>query len=182
MKRGILILAFAICALPAFNTATAQANKTDTPSIEAVQAYLEISDNLATGGQIKPEEIPALKQAGFDVVISLAEANEEKNATEAFKVVEEGLTYVQIPVSRTEPSLRDLELFFDIMDNNKDRKVFVHCFTNKRASTFVYLYRTLRGGVSAEEAKTDLNKIWDPATKEQWKQFIEKATEKHAGS
>ena len=59
--------------------------------------------------------------------------------------------------------MRDLELFFDVMDANEDRDVYVHCFANMRVSVFVYLYRTLRKGVPDAEAWQDVLKSLGPA-------------------
>ena len=75
--------------------------------------------------------------------------------------------------------MRDLQMFFDIMEINKDRKVFVHCFANMRVSAFVYMYRTLVQGVSEEAAVADLNEIWDPSGSEQWAALISKAMEEY---
>ena len=86
--------------------------------------------------------------AGFDVVVNLAPARWERNFEEGFRVTQAGMTYIQIPVDWQDPSLRDLELFFDVMEANEDRNVYVHCFANMRVSVFVYLYRTLRKGMS----------------------------------
>ncbi len=47
------------------------------------------------------------------------------------------------------------------MDNNPDKKIFVHCAANKRVSAFIYLYR-IQKGVNKQEAKKDLEKIWSP--------------------
>lgn len=146
--------------------------------LEEIRAYLKISDTLSTGGQITYEQIPLLEDAGFEVVINLAIADEERNAREGFLVVEQGLTYVHIPVSWENPDLDHLEQFFDAMDTNRDRRVFVHCFANMRVSAFTYLYRTQRANVSDEAARADLQKIWDPFTNErapQWGAFIEAA-------
>jgi uncharacterized protein (TIGR01244 family) len=146
--------------------------------LKDIHAYLRISDGLATSGQIRYEEVKNVQKAGFDVVINLAPANKERNAMEGFLVTDAGMTYVHIPVSWKEPSLRDLELFFDVMDANEDRKVYVHCFANMRVSAFVYLYRTLRLGVAEKTAREDLATIWDPATQDQWVKFIEEAKKK----
>ena len=146
--------------------------------LKDIRAYLRISDRLSTSGQIQYEQIKEVRAAGFDVVVNLAPANKERNALEGFLATEAGMTYIQIPVSWKEPSLRDLSLFFDFMDANADRKVYVHCFANMRASVFVYLYRTLRLGDAEELARQDLVAIWDPVTQEQWVQFIEEAQEK----
>ena len=148
--------------------------------IEDIQAYVKISDSLATSGQIGYDEIEMLKDAGFEVVINLATADEERNGREGFLVTETGMTYIHIPVSWQDPSQRDLQLFFDVMEVNKDRKVYVHCFANMRVSAFVYLYRTLQQDVSEEKARKDLAKIWDPYSLDQWANFIETAKKNHA--
>lgn len=143
--------------------------------LEKINAYLPITDSLSTSGQITYDEIALLKEAGFEVVINLAVADKERNGEEGFLVTEQGLTYIQIPVSWQNPSLRDLQLFFDVMDVNRDRKIYVHCFANMRVSAFVYLYRTLHEGIAEDLARADLEKIWDPTERAQWARFIEKA-------
>ena len=149
--------------------------------LAGARAYLRISERVGTAGQITYDEIEAVKKAGFDIVINLAPADEERNQLEGYLVTEQGMAYVQIPVSWEEPSQRDLQLFFDVMKANKDRNVFVHCFANMRVSAFVYLYRTLLLGEAENVARADLAKIWDPATQPQWAAFIEEAR-KAAGS
>jgi uncharacterized protein (TIGR01244 family) len=156
--------------------ATAQSADED---LESIYNYLKISDNLATSGQIAYDQIESLKQAGYEVVINLATASNSANALEGFLATEAGLTYIHIPVSWQQPSMRDLQLFFDVMEANNDRKVFVHCFANMRVSAFVYLYRTLKEGVSEEEALADLEEIWDPGNSEQWAALITEARESH---
>ncbi len=155
--------------------AASSAAENGDKKIEDAKAYLRISDQLATSGQIEYDEIPAIKKAGFDVVVNLAPARKERNGEEGFLVTEQGMTYIQIPVDWEKPALRDLDLFFDIMKANQDRKVYVHCFANMRVSAFVYLYRTMKLGVSEDQARADLRKIWDPASEPQWAQFIEQA-------
>ena len=155
-------------------TAMAQAGDTDDP-LEAITNYVKISDDLSTAGQIAYDQIEALKEAGFEVVINLAPARDDANGMEGFLVVEQGMSYIHIPVSWQAPSQRDLQLFFDVMEANKDRKVFVHCFANMRVSAFVYLYRTLKEGITHEQARADLEKIWKPEELAQWGAFIETA-------
>ena len=149
--------------------------------LAGARAYLRISERVGTAGQITYDEIEAVKKAGFDIVINLAPADEERNQLEGYLVTEQGMAYVQIPVSWEEPSQRDLQLFFDVMKANQDRNVFAHCFANMRVSAFVYLYRTLLLGEAENVARADLAKIWDPATQPQWVAFIEEAR-KAAGS
>ena len=65
-------------------TAAAQS---DTGLTDA-RAYLRISDQLGTAGQITYDEVAAVKAAGYDVVINLASADEERNALEGFHVTQ----------------------------------------------------------------------------------------------
>ena len=69
----------------------------------------------------------------------------------------------------------DLDIFFDVMEANEGRKVFVHCFANMRASAFVYLYRTLVQGVPDSEARGVMSEVWDPGELQQWADLIERA-------
>jgi len=154
------------------NTATAQADKND---ISTIFNYVKISDSIASAGQIPYDQMSAVKEAGFDVVINLATVSESGNALEGFLVAEQGMTYINIPVPFGNPGLRDLDMFFDIMRTNKDRKVFVHCAANMRASVFVYLYRTLVEGVDEATAKADMDKVWDPTGSAAWDGLIKAA-------
>lgn len=144
-------------------------------SLTSVRAFVQISDQIATSGQIGVQHIGAIKEAGYELIVNLAPARKQMNGQEPFAAVEAGLAYVQIPVDFQNPKLRDLEFFFGIMEANSDRKVFVHCFANMRASSFIYLYRVIRLRVSPEAAEGDLNKVWEPNG--DWQSFIEKALE-----
>ena len=174
MRRIIL----GVLSVVALSTSSAALTEETDEKLKDIRAYLRISDHLSTSGQIPYEHIKEVRAAGFDVIVNLAPANKERNALEGFLATEAGMTYIQIPVSWKEPSLRDLSLFFDFMDANTDRKVYVHCFANMRASVFVYLYRTLRLGEAEESARQDLIAIWDPVSQEQWTRFIKEAQTK----
>ena len=143
--------------------------------LEDILAYARISENLATSGQMKYDQIETIKKAGFEVIVNLATANKVGNAMEGFLVTDQGMTYVQIPIDFDKPALRDLDMFMDVMDANKDRKVHVHCGSSKRASTFTYLYRTLRLEVPEDAARKALEAVWDPSTEKQWAGLIEQA-------
>lgn len=144
----------------------------ESGSLEDVKAYLRISERLSTAGMITVDQLPILRSAGFEVVVNLAPAHRDRNYLEGFNVAALGMTHVHIPVPWDSPSIRDLRMFFDVMDANTDRNVFVHCNANMRVSVFVYLYRTLRLGESEEDARRDLLKIWDPSQVPQWDKFL----------
>ena len=148
---------------------------TAAEDLASVYNFVKISDDLATSGQIAYDQIASLKDAGYEVVINLAPASAGSNELEGFLVTEAGLSYIQIPVSWREPSMRDLKLFYSVMEANKDRKVFVHCFANMRASAFTYLYRTMVAGDAESQALADMNEVWDPMELEQWATLIKNA-------
>jgi protein tyrosine phosphatase (PTP) superfamily phosphohydrolase (DUF442 family) len=150
------------------------------PPLETARNYQRVSDRLASAGQIAYEQIPLLRDEGYDVVVNLATADARTNAEEGFRVTETGLTYVQIPVVWTEPTLDDVEMFFGVMKANEGRNVFVHCVANFRASAFVYLYRTMIEGVPEEEARATMLEVWDPIDGDQypqWTALLEQARE-----
>lgn len=148
--------------------------------LETVRNFQVVDDRLASAGQIAYDQVPEIRERGYEVVINLAVADEERNAREGFHVAEAGLSYVHIPVDWQNPQVSDVRMFFDVMEANRDRKVFVHCFANMRASAFVYLYRTLVEGVPEDEALATMNAVWDPADQQQWADLIERVTAEYA--
>lgn len=169
----------AVLAASALLTSTLAAQEAPAP-LETVRNFQQVTDRLASSGQIGYDQAPLLREAGYDVVVNLAVADEERNAREGYFVTREGLTYIHIPVDWNAPAMDDVELFFDVMEANADRKIYVHCFANMRASAFVYMYRTLVEGVPEDEARATMNEIWDPWELEQWGGLIERAQEVYA--
>ena len=143
--------------------------------LESIRNFQIVDERLASAGQIAYDQIPLLRVEGYEVVVNLAVAHEERNGREGFLVAREGLTYVQIPVDWDEPRLEDVGMFLDVMRANRERKVFVHCFANMRASAFVYLYRTLVEGVPEAEARRTMEAVWDPSEQPAWARLIEEA-------
>jgi protein tyrosine phosphatase (PTP) superfamily phosphohydrolase (DUF442 family) len=151
---------------------------TGVPPLDSIRNYQVVTDRLASSGQVGYDQIPLIREEGYDVIVNLAIADEERNGREGFIVAENGMTYVHIPVDWNEPELDDVEMFFDVMNANRDRKVFVHCFANMRASAFVYLYRSLVEGVPEAEARATMSEVWDPAEQKQWSDLIERAQDR----
>ena len=150
--------------------------------LESIRNWQDVDPRLSSSGQISYDQIPLLADQGYEVVVNLAIADEERNGQEGFLVAQNGLTYVHIPVDWQQPTMGDVEMFFDVMTANQDRKVYVHCFANMRASAFVYMYRTLVEGVPEAEARATMNEVWDPNEMEQWGDLIRRAQEAHGGN
>ena len=142
------------------------------PQLSDIYNFLTISDDLGTAGQPTAEQLAAVKEAGYDVVINLALGTTPRDLpNEADLVTGQGMDYIHIPVVFDKPTDADLARFFDAMDENHDKKRFVHCIANMRVSAFVFLYRVLRQGVAPDEARAMMNRLWQPNAV--WQQFID---------
>ncbi|MGH8453432.1 MAG: protein tyrosine phosphatase family protein [Nevskiales bacterium] len=131
------------------------------PAIGQIFNFLPISERLATAGQPTREQFAAIGSDGYGLVINLAPSDSSNAiANEEQLVAENGMRYVHIPVDWKAPRLEDLTRFFEVMEQNREQKVFVHCAMNLRVSSFVYLYRVLRLNEPEPEAALPLNEIW----------------------
>jgi protein tyrosine phosphatase (PTP) superfamily phosphohydrolase (DUF442 family) len=140
--------------------------------LEDINNYLQHSERLASSGQPSEAQLMEIAQAGFQVVINLAMTDTDyalKN--EASFVKSLGLGYVHIPVIWTQPAQEDLESFYAVMDVHQDKRVFVHCAANMRATAFIALYQIQRQGWQPSHAFDVMNRIWKP--NEQWAGFIQ---------
>jgi protein tyrosine phosphatase (PTP) superfamily phosphohydrolase (DUF442 family) len=91
-------------------------------------------------------------------------------ATESKFVTLTGMNYVHIPVSWNRPTQDNLDNFFRIMDAHREQRVFVHCALNRRASSFVFLYRVIRQGIRPDIARVAVDAVWVP--NRTWREFM----------
>ncbi|MGB3692580.1 MAG: protein tyrosine phosphatase family protein [Spirulinaceae cyanobacterium] len=142
--------------------------------ISNIDNFLQISDSVATSGQPTPEQIQAIGEAKYQVVVNLALATSTNALTNEQEIVEAmGMEYGHIPVIWENPTLEDLRRFFEIMSSRSHENVLVHCAANMRVSAFMYLYRLIEQDINEVDAKKDLDKIWQP--NRVWQDFIEEA-------
>jgi protein tyrosine phosphatase (PTP) superfamily phosphohydrolase (DUF442 family) len=113
-----------------------------------------------------------IARAEFEVVINLDQLDsrhalpDERTAVEAM-----GMIYRQFPVFWEHPVHENLVDFFAAMAQYADKRVFVHCVANYRATIFTTLYGVLRLDWPREEAMNRLRQMWQP--NDTWQQFIE---------
>jgi protein tyrosine phosphatase (PTP) superfamily phosphohydrolase (DUF442 family) len=138
-------------------------------SIDKIKNFHFVSKTLASSGLLNLDDYQHIKNYGFKHVINLipGEQHQERQTVQALS-----MSYQQIPVDWAEPTLQDFERFSLLMKKYGDDSVYVHCEANYRASTFVYLYRTINLGIEEKIAKKDLALIWTPD--KTWQGFIEK--------
>ncbi len=144
--------------------------------IEEIYNYLKLSDSVATGGQPTEGQFSLIREAGYQMVVNLARPDSPRAVPNEQAIVESlGMQYTSIPVDWENPTLEDVARFFSVMEASADQPVFVHCAANMRVSAFMYLYRLIRAGMSDEQAKSDLEKIWTP--NDTWQAFIQQTVE-----
>jgi uncharacterized protein (TIGR01244 family) len=139
-------------------------DKVDEMLINGIRNLYRIDENFWTGGQPSEEQLAAIRDAGFEVVINLALHDDPVGSLpgESGYVASLGMEYVHIPVRPSNPTRQDLEVFFRAMTQCTGRKVFLHCALNKRVSVFLGLYRAIELKWPANEAFSLMHLIWKP--------------------
>jgi protein tyrosine phosphatase (PTP) superfamily phosphohydrolase (DUF442 family) len=137
-------------------------------SIENIKNFSLLSSTLASSGMPSQSEFQLVKQNGYLHVINLIPgdfSNENKEITAL------EMSFDQIAVDWSEPTLGDFQHFVRLMKAYKQDKVLVHCRLNYRASAFAYLYQTTQLGVNEATAKSQMQAIWAP--NDTWLEFID---------
>ena len=132
-------------------------------SIESIVNYKYINKQLATSGQPEEHELPWIADAQYQTVINLALHNAEYSLPdEANSVQQLGLEYVHLPVIWQQPGEQNLDDFFEIMQQQKGKQLFIHCAANRRVSVFLALYFMAQKVWSRQQAKEHIHSIWTP--------------------
>lgn len=147
-------------------------NKLDAPNV------VEISPQLITSGQPTAEALASLKERGIEVVIYLAPASVgDAVRDEQLITTKQGITFINLPIQFNHPSAADFDTFAALMNSLGQRKLLVHCQVNMRASTMVFLYRTIYQKVAPQLAYESVTKVWQPNTT--WQQFAQDQLRRH---
>jgi protein tyrosine phosphatase (PTP) superfamily phosphohydrolase (DUF442 family) len=174
-RSTVFFLALLVFGLPARAQNGSEATHIEAAPLDSIRNWMPISDVLFTGGQVANEQAPLLAEKGVQTVINLATPRQDLNGEEGFHIASAGMTYVNIPVEWQNPTLDDVDQFFRVMKANEGRSVFVHCVANYRGSAFTFLYRVLVEGVPEDEARRDMESIWDPVEYDAWNELINDA-------
>ena len=111
--------------------------------MKSILNYIKISDTISTAGQPTKKQFKIIAKNNFDVVINLAMHNKGALKEEDKIVSKNGMMYIHIPITWKSPELDRLELFLKILQTlqQNNKKVFIHCIKNYRASAFIYQYK-----------------------------------------
>ncbi len=133
-----------------------------------------ISSQLMTSGQPDAAQLARLKEAGFDAVIYLAPPTVgDAVRDEQLIVTRQGMLFINLPVNFSAPGDADFDNFAALLQGllQHRRHVLVHCQVNFRASSFLFLYRSIVLKENPQQAQEALNQVWKPNNT--WRKFIE---------
>ena len=127
--------------------------------------YIKINKQISTAGQPTKEQFKIIAKKGFDVVINLAMHNKGALPKEDKIVSKNGMMYIHIPITWKSPELDRLELFLKLLETleKENKKVFIHCIMNYRASVFMHIYKRRVWKEEGEFIAPDgymPNKVW----------------------
>lgn len=141
--------------------------------------FVAITDRLSTSGQPPLAWLDELKANGFEAVIYLAPATvPDAVRDEPLAVSRQGLVFVNVPIRWEEPTERDVQTFSAVLSALGNRKVHVHCQLNYRASSMVFLHRTLVGGEDPAVAYEAVSRVWSPTGA--WKRLLQEQLAKRS--
>jgi len=150
---------------------TSVASAQDGQNLNEILNYRQYTPLFSSAGQPSREQLPLIKEAGYDRVIYIAFNNGRTAIPDEDQIVKDlGMDYLHIAVDFNNPTIRDFDAFADAMQREPESKTFLHCQVNARATAFSFLYRVLYQGVDIAEAKADMNTVWQP--NEVWRDFI----------
>ena len=136
--------------------------------------YHNIDDLFATSGQPNAYQLRLIAKNGYEAVINLAPNSvfEGSVINEAEILTANKVKYIHIPVNFNKPKNEDFLKFVNCVEENKDKKIWIHCAANMRVSAFVYKYRRDILKLEDSEIIEDMNLIWSPNNV--WSSFLNK--------
>jgi uncharacterized protein (TIGR01244 family) len=133
----------------------AQAPAQSTP----IRNFLQVTTDVCTGGQPRPEHFAELKTKGVKAVLNLRTPGEHRAAEEQKAVEDAGLKYFNIPVVYTAPRAEQVDEFLTITDDPANRPIFIHCTAAIRVGAFWLIRRVVRDKWTWEAALADAQKV-----------------------
>lgn len=124
---------------------------------EGLLNFAEVSAKLYRGGQPGADGLKELKKMGVDIVVDMRGS---KSSHEATAVNELGMQYVSIPWHCPFPSDEKFSRFLKIIEDNPDKKIFVHCrLGDDRTGMAIAAYRMAEEDWTAEDALNEMKEF-----------------------
>jgi len=135
--------------------------------------YIQVNDQIITGGQPTADQLRAAAAEGFITVINLATTHSTPALKDEAGLVRSlGLNYYHIPVEWDNPKDSDFAAFEGVMAQIPAGKILIHCAANFRVTAFYSLYAQKHLGWSDAQAEAFRAAIWRGSNYPIWEQFI----------
>ena len=143
----------------------------------------KVSDEITVTGQVSASQLREAYEQWFRSVLNLRAPEEEGIlADEQEQAETAGLTYVNIPVRKTEIS-DDLTTRVLAEIDSLPKPALIHCATGMRAGAMAFMHMATRGGLSAEQAMEQAQAMgFDCNSEPQLKQFFEHYVDAHSSA
>jgi protein tyrosine phosphatase (PTP) superfamily phosphohydrolase (DUF442 family) len=150
----LFLLTIVFAQSPQANTPPTQRSMGSRKNYTGLPNFGEVTPNLFRGGQPGADGLKALKKMGVSIIVDMRGGHSEH---EQRAVEELGMEYISIPFHCPFPSDKPFIRFLTIMEQNPNKKVFVHCrLGNDRTGMAIASYRIAEEGWSADEALKEM--------------------------
>jgi protein tyrosine phosphatase (PTP) superfamily phosphohydrolase (DUF442 family) len=117
----------------------------------------EVTPHLYRGGQPGADGLKELKKMDVSIVVDMR-GGRSKHEDAAVRAL--GMQYVSIPWHCPFPSDKPFATFLQLVKENRDKKIFVHCrLGDDRTGMAIAAYRMADQGWSADEAMSEMKEF-----------------------
>lgn len=122
-----------------------------------IKNFRVVNEWLFRGGQPEPDELTELKDLGVRTIVCLR-WNSSAIEDERTRAIELGFDFVYLPLTYwILPKPNEISQFFDILDDEARRPVFLHCkHGSDRTGMLIAYFRIARCGWSADQAYREM--------------------------
>jgi tyrosine-protein phosphatase SIW14 len=127
------------------------------PASKHIKNFHQVTEWLYRGGQPDAKGVEALARMEIGTVVSLR-WTKRTIETEQVRVVDQGMKFISMPLNYWHlPNQSIINQFLSILDNAKDRPVFVHCLHGAdRTGLLIAIFRIDRCGWSLDDAYREM--------------------------
>jgi protein tyrosine phosphatase (PTP) superfamily phosphohydrolase (DUF442 family) len=146
-----------------------------TMSTESIYNYIQVNEQISTGGMPTADQIRDAAAEGFAAVINLATFETGYSLEGEAELVQSlGMAYYSIPVVWSHPTEEDFFSFEAALNKGKGRKILIHCAANYRVTAFYSLYGLKNLGWTRAQAQDFRSQIWHGSNHPIWEDFIQR--------
>lgn len=130
-------------------------------SVEHILHFKQVTQQIASSGQLNADEFQLIKLAGYQTLINLGMPDHPTAVKdEQARVNALNMRYFALPIPFDNPQRQHLKQFYRLMQASQNDKVWVHCVLNYRVSVFLYHYIQAIYGFDAQQAKAAVFSDW----------------------